>query len=54
MNWQQIVMIILLSWGPLLGLILHGQQRTGKYNFFSALFAALIEAAILYTGGFWG
>lgn len=53
MSWQQIVMIVILTWEPLICLILDGKERTGKYSFFSSLIAALVEAAILYTGGFW-
>ena len=54
MSWQQIVMIVWLSWVVLIGLLSHGTPRTGKNNFFISLFSSAIMAAILYTGGFWG
>ena len=53
MSWQQIVMIVYLSWIVLLGLIAHGTPRTGKNSFFINLFAAVFIGTVLYTGGFW-
>ncbi len=53
MSWQQIVMIVWLSWIVLIGLIDHGKPKTGKNNFFISLLSAAFMAVILYTGGFW-
>lgn len=53
MSWQQIAMIIWISWIVLLGLFEHGKPRKGEGNFFVSLFSAALLTVILYTGGFW-
>ena len=53
MNWQQIVMIVLLSMDLGVYVIKHGERRTGNYSFWTALFADGFIAWVLYSAGFW-
>ncbi len=48
----QIIMLVLMTFGLLLNLVKHGEDKEGKYNFATALIAACLEFWILYAGGF--
>ena len=54
MSWQQIAMIVWMSLAVGLELAFHGEPRSGKHSFWTALIGVGIQAVILYTGGFWG
>ena len=52
MGWPQIVMIVLLGLNIGIGLVKHGEPRE-NYNFWTILIGAILEAGLLYFGGFW-
>ena len=51
MNWQQIVVIIWLSFAALTSILENGKLVTRSAT--AGIIGAAIMAAILYTGGFW-
>ena len=52
MKAPQIIMIIIFTSGVVLNLVNHGKRKEGKYDFWSALIATIIEIVILRWGGF--
>jgi len=52
MRWPQITMMIIFGFNVGAALAKHGQPRDGTYNVFVILFGTVMEAAILYAGGF--
>lgn len=48
----QILMIVLFAVTLLLTANKHDKPREGKYNFWSALIAIIIQVGLLYWGGF--
>ena len=53
MHWQQITFIVLWAISGTGTLIKHGEPK-GNYSFGAWLFAFGVEAAILYSAGFFG
>ena len=53
MKWPQIVLLILYAFGLGVAAVKHGEPRD-NYNFWTTLFATVIEILLLYWGGFWG
>lgn len=53
MKAPQIIMIIILAAGVTLGLVHHGEPKTGRESVWSSIIAASILSLILYWGGFW-
>ena len=53
MNWQQIVMIVLLGLDLGCALANHGKPYTGNHNFWIELITDGIIAWILISAGFW-
>ena len=54
MKAPQIIIIALFALSLGANLMVHGQPKTGKYNFWTALLAAAIKIAVLWWGGFFG
>lgn len=54
MSWPQITWIVLVSLVLGMTLMLHGQPRTDRHNFWWKLFDALVTAGVLWAGGFFG
>lgn len=52
-HWPQIVYISLMSANLAINLLMIGKPRSGKYEFHPVLIAAIIQATLLYFGGFW-
>lgn len=52
MHAPQIIWILLISINLLATARLHGEEKTGEYNFFASLIGAGITFWILYAGGF--
>lgn len=52
MGVWQIVWLLIVALGFGINIVKHGEPRDGNYNFWSFLIGALIEAVILYLGGF--
>ena len=52
MGLWQIVWVAIVAVGLGINIIKHGEPREGNYNFGSFLIGALIEAGVLYLGGF--
>lgn len=48
----QIIIIVLWCIGLFMNLEHHGERRTGNYNFFNEIVGILVEALLLYYGGF--
>lgn len=54
-GWPQIIWLCLTLMALGISAALHGQnKRVEKYNFFAAFIGAVITAAFLYWGGFFG
>lgn len=51
--WQILMLFIILS-GLFLEANKHGQEKTGKHNFWVYLIATIINIVILSFGGFFG
>lgn len=52
MGWPQITWLALSLLGLGIYLARHGKPREDFYNFWLGLFATLLNAGILYAGGF--
>lgn len=52
MGIPQIIYIILLAMNLGVALAKHGQPKNTNYNFVAQLIAVIIEAGVLYWGGF--
>jgi len=52
MRWPQIIIIALYTMSLGIHLAKHGEEKTGKYNFWSSLLSAIIIFALLKAGGF--
>lgn len=53
MRWPQIIIIVLYAASLGIAAAKHGEPRE-NYSFWTTLFAVIIEALLLYWGGFWG
>lgn len=53
-GWPQIVWICIVAMNLGMYLVKHGEEMSGKYNFFISLICQLISLWILYCGGFFG
>ena len=53
MRWYQIFVIVVYTYRCVAELILHGQDRTGKHNFWGRLIGTAIAVWLLGQGGFW-
>jgi len=51
-GWPQIVMVGIITLNLYNELILHGEPETGFHNFWTMLFAVIVEVFILKAGGF--
>ena len=54
MSTAAIVQIVLMAISAGITLEQHGKPKTGNHSFWSWLFAAGVQAGILYWGGFFG
>lgn len=53
MNGAQIAMCIIYGMNIGIGMVQHGEPKTGKYSFWTSLLSVGISIAILKWGGFW-
>lgn len=54
MGIPQIIMIVFMAMNLGIALVKHGEyKKQEKYSFGTALLGIIIEATILYFGGFW-
>lgn len=53
MGIPQIIMIVLMALNLFEALTKHNKCEIKKHNFWTCLFAILIECTIFYYGGFW-
>jgi len=51
--WPQITMIAMYAAGYSIHLMRHGETRADKYTAYGTAFAIIVEATVLYFGGFW-
>lgn len=54
MGVPQIIVIVLYALGIGIAMCKHGEARTDKYNFFTALISTAINIGLLWWGGFFG
>lgn len=54
MGVPQIIMTIMFTINLAVSLVLHGEIKEEKVNFFAVLITSAIEVGILYWGGFFG
>lgn len=54
MRIPQIIMILVYGLNIGINMMMHGKQRGDTYNVWVAIISSIINAIILYFGGFWG
>ena len=54
-NWiPQIIMVLLFGFAIGAEGMKHGELKTGKHNIWMQIIAVVLEAGVLWWGGFWG